>query len=195
MATDEPIHETIEQLVAEEHELWQREAAGEATDADRARLESIKISLDQCWDLLRRRRALRDRGPAGRTRRRRSRPRWSSATCSSRPRMTDHPSNGRRWRLPISPPPDADSMLVPWWIPPLFVAFALALAPWIVWLFVSLPSQEVANNWEVAWGGFDVALGVLLAATGISLARRSPVRGDLASMTAGILSPTPGSTR
>ena len=62
MATDEPVHETIEQLVAEEHELWQREEAGEATDADRARLEGVKISLDQCWDLLRRRRALRTAG-------------------------------------------------------------------------------------------------------------------------------------
>jgi hypothetical protein len=62
MATDEPIHETIEQLVAEEHELWEREAAGEATEADRARLESVKISLDQCWDFLRRRRALRTAG-------------------------------------------------------------------------------------------------------------------------------------
>lgn len=101
--------------------------------------------------------------------------------------MTDRSSNGRRWRLPISPPPDADSMLVPWWIPPLFVAFGLALAPWIVWVFVSLPSQEVANNWEVAWGGFDVALGVLLAATGISLARRNTVAGIYASMTAGML--------
>lgn len=78
-------------------------------------------------------------------------------------------------------------MLVPWWIPPLFVVFALALAPWIVWLFVSLPSQEVANNWEVAWGGFDVALGALLAATGISLARRSAAAELLASMTAGLL--------
>ncbi len=101
--------------------------------------------------------------------------------------MTDHPSKGRRWRLPISPPPDAGSMLVPWWIPPLFIVFALALAPWIVWLFISLPSQEVANNWEVAWGGFDVALGVLLAATGITLARRSPMAGLFASMTAGLL--------
>ncbi len=62
MATDEPIHETIEQLVAEEHELWQREAAGEATDTDRARLEGVKVSLDQCWDLLRQRRALRSSG-------------------------------------------------------------------------------------------------------------------------------------
>ena len=78
-------------------------------------------------------------------------------------------------------------MVVPRWIPPLFVLFGLALAPWIVWLFVSLPSQEVANNWEVAWGGFDVALGALLAATGITLARRSPFAGMLASMTAGLL--------
>jgi len=101
--------------------------------------------------------------------------------------MSDNPSNGRRWRLPISPPPDAGSMLVPWWIPPLFVVFALALAPWIVWVFVSLPSQEVANHWEVAWGGFDVALGAFLAATGISLARRSAASATLASMTAGLL--------
>ncbi|HVP75737.1 MAG TPA: hypothetical protein VMS63_06925 [Gaiellaceae bacterium] len=101
--------------------------------------------------------------------------------------MSDEPTNGRRWRLPISPPPDAESMLVPWWIPPLFVILGLALAPWIVWLFVSLPSQEVANNWEVAWGGFDVALGALLAATGISLARRGRFAGLLASMTAGLL--------
>jgi hypothetical protein len=104
--------------------------------------------------------------------------------------MTDDATRGaagRRWRLPLSPPQDAESMLVPWWIPPLFVALGLALAPWIVWLFVSLPSQEVANNWEVAWGGFDVALGGFLAATGISLARRSAFAGPLASMTAGLL--------
>jgi hypothetical protein len=56
------IHGTIEQLVAEEHELWDREAAGNASDADRRRLDDLKVSLDQCWDLLRQRRA---RGEAG----------------------------------------------------------------------------------------------------------------------------------
>lgn len=56
------IHGTIEQLVAEEHELWERESAGSATDADRARLQQLKVSLDQCWDLLRQRRALRGAG-------------------------------------------------------------------------------------------------------------------------------------
>jgi Protein of unknown function (DUF2630) len=59
---DPQIHGTIEQLVAEEHELWEREAAGNASDADKQRLEQLKASLDQCWDLLRQRRALREAG-------------------------------------------------------------------------------------------------------------------------------------
>ena len=60
---DEPqIHGSIERLVAEEHELWERESAGDASEDDRRRLEQIKISLDQCWDLLRQRRALREAG-------------------------------------------------------------------------------------------------------------------------------------
>ena len=60
--SDEQIHTSIEELVAEEHELWQRESAGNATEDDRRRLQSLKVSLDQCWDLLRQRRALREAG-------------------------------------------------------------------------------------------------------------------------------------
>jgi Protein of unknown function (DUF2630) len=59
---DPQIHGTIEQLVTEEHELWHREASGDASDDDRARLQELKVSLDQCWDLLRQRRALREAG-------------------------------------------------------------------------------------------------------------------------------------
>ena len=59
---DEQIHERIERLVSEEHELWEREARGGTTDADRIRLDSLKVALDQCWDLLRQRRALREAG-------------------------------------------------------------------------------------------------------------------------------------
>jgi hypothetical protein len=59
---DEQIHETIERLVAEEHELWEREATGNATDTDRSRMQALKVSLDQMWDLLRQRRALREAG-------------------------------------------------------------------------------------------------------------------------------------
>jgi hypothetical protein len=57
---DDQIHGRIEDLVSEEHSLWEREAAGQATDADRQRLDSLKVTLDQCWDLLRQRRALRE---------------------------------------------------------------------------------------------------------------------------------------
>jgi hypothetical protein len=59
---DDQIHASIEQLVAEEHDLWQREGDGTATEADRERLKAIAVSLDQCWDLLRQRRARRSAG-------------------------------------------------------------------------------------------------------------------------------------
>jgi Protein of unknown function (DUF2630) len=59
---DEAIHNRIEQLVAEEHELYERGGQGDLSTSDHQRLESIRISLDQCWDLLRQRRALREAG-------------------------------------------------------------------------------------------------------------------------------------
>jgi len=59
---DSGIHETIEELVAEEHRLWEVESRGEATESDRLRLDALKVSLDQCWDMLRQRRALREAG-------------------------------------------------------------------------------------------------------------------------------------
>jgi hypothetical protein len=59
---DDRIHTTIEALVAEEHALWEREAAGTAGPEDSRRLEELQVSLDQCWDLLRQRRALREAG-------------------------------------------------------------------------------------------------------------------------------------
>ena len=60
---DAEIHGRIEQLVAEEHELWRRESeGGVVSEADRNRLRELEVSLDQCWDLLRQRRALRAAG-------------------------------------------------------------------------------------------------------------------------------------
>jgi hypothetical protein len=61
-STEDQIHGHIEQLVAEEHELWEREAAGRASEDDRRRLAAIKVLLDQSWDLLRQRRALSSAG-------------------------------------------------------------------------------------------------------------------------------------
>jgi hypothetical protein len=92
----------------------------------------------------------------------------------------------RGGRLPVGPPADADGF-VPWWLPALFVVLGLVLAPWIVWLIVSLPSEQIANHWSIAWAGFDVALAVILVATGVTLARRSPAAEILAAMAATFL--------
>ncbi len=51
------VHAHIEELVAEEHRLWELEASGHSGDAEAARLAQIKVELDRYWDLLRRRRA------------------------------------------------------------------------------------------------------------------------------------------
>jgi hypothetical protein len=64
--SDESIAARIEQLVTEEHELRSREQADtgnpDAFEVDRERLRTVEVELDRCWDLLRRRRALRDAG-------------------------------------------------------------------------------------------------------------------------------------
>jgi len=62
MTDDEQIHNRIEELVAEEQELFGRVGEGGLSANEHNRLESIRVSLDQCWDLLRQRRALRESG-------------------------------------------------------------------------------------------------------------------------------------
>ncbi|BCW56722.1 hypothetical protein J2790_003413 [Paenarthrobacter nicotinovorans] len=54
--------ERIQSLVEEEHRL--RDSAGSEHDGDdnRARLAHLEAQLDQCWDLLRQRRAKKDAG-------------------------------------------------------------------------------------------------------------------------------------
>jgi hypothetical protein len=56
---DQPVLGHIDGLVKEEERLY---AQTQLTDADRDRLTKIRVELDQCWDLLRQRRALREFG-------------------------------------------------------------------------------------------------------------------------------------
>ncbi len=59
---DAEIVSRIDGLVAEEHQLEREHSASGLSDGDRARLNDIEVQLDQCWDLLRQRRARRDAG-------------------------------------------------------------------------------------------------------------------------------------
>jgi len=56
MAADEDIISRISELVDEEHRL----RSGSGTDTQR--LDELEVQLDQCWDLLRQRRAKREFG-------------------------------------------------------------------------------------------------------------------------------------
>jgi hypothetical protein len=52
----------INELMSEEHALLERAPSGGLTEEDHARMKELEVELDQCWDLLRQRRARRDAG-------------------------------------------------------------------------------------------------------------------------------------
>jgi predicted nuclease with TOPRIM domain len=55
---DKQIITRVDELVAEEHQLRQKLAAGElSATEEHERLKKVEEELDQCWDLLRQRRA------------------------------------------------------------------------------------------------------------------------------------------
>ncbi len=63
MASDNKPLARIRELVDEERDLRARLQRHEiSADEEHARLKALEVELDQCWDLLRQRRALRETG-------------------------------------------------------------------------------------------------------------------------------------
>jgi hypothetical protein len=54
---DGEILSRIDELISEEHQLRSRSVGSGLTSDDRTRLGEVEQQLDQCWDLLRQRRA------------------------------------------------------------------------------------------------------------------------------------------
>ena len=59
---DLEIVQRISKLADEEHTLERDHGVGEMSEEQVARLRSVEVALDQCWDLLRQRRARRASG-------------------------------------------------------------------------------------------------------------------------------------
>ena len=60
---DDDVLQNIQKLADEERELYQRHRAGTPlSDEEHRRLHELEVHLDQCWDLLRQRRARREFG-------------------------------------------------------------------------------------------------------------------------------------
>ncbi len=57
--TDQSVLQRINELVDQEHRMLARETKSEE---DQRGLRALQVELDQCWDLLRQRRALRTVG-------------------------------------------------------------------------------------------------------------------------------------
>ena len=72
-----------------------------------------------------------------------------------------------------------DGSVVPRWVALGFLVLIVGLVPWTIWLFFSLPDDHLAQNWWLAWGGFDVGLGVALGADVGLAAPPLAVRRDL----------------
>jgi hypothetical protein len=93
----------------------------------------------------------------------------------------------------------ARRMTVAGWV---LAVLAVVMVPWTAYLFVALPRTAPAAHFDLAWGGFDVALLVLLALTGWAAVRRRRWLGAVAGATSALLAadawfdvvtaPTPG---
>ena len=59
---DDDVLARIHRLVDEEHQLRDRHDDSPLDDQSAARLDELEVALDQCWDLLRQRRARRSAG-------------------------------------------------------------------------------------------------------------------------------------
>ena len=59
---DSEILKNITELVNEEHQLMNQAEGIGLTDEQEERMKALEVSLDQCWDLLRQRRARRNAG-------------------------------------------------------------------------------------------------------------------------------------
>jgi hypothetical protein len=70
---------------------------------------------------------------------------------------------------------------------PLFGLGALLLVPWVVLLFASLPSAHESAHWDIAWGGFDTALALLLLTVAVAAWRHSPWLEGAATASATLL--------
>ena len=67
MAKDQDILDQVNELVAEEKELRAKLQHRDIDESEEhlarpGRLSALEVALDQCWDLLRQRRALRETG-------------------------------------------------------------------------------------------------------------------------------------
>lgn len=69
----------------------------------------------------------------------------------------------------------------------LYLAFAVLLVPWTLFLFISLPDRNVSHWWSVTWGGFDVLLVIVFVGCAYRILRLSPLTASVSAAAAALL--------
>jgi hypothetical protein len=75
----------------------------------------------------------------------------------------------------------------PRWVAPLYLALAVLLVPWTVYLGIVLPDHTTSAHWDVAWVGFDAAIISSLVLTAWCAYRRTAWIEASATSTATLL--------
>jgi hypothetical protein len=75
----------------------------------------------------------------------------------------------------------------PRWVAPVFAVLGAATVPWTVHLAMTLPERAEAENYRLAWVGFDIMLIVVLLTTAYVAWRGHRLVGLLATVTATML--------
>ena len=68
-----------------------------------------------------------------------------------------------------------------------FLGLAALMVPWTAYLALHLPSSQAAAHYDLAWGGFDAAMFMALAATAWAALRLHPALPSLAAVTGTLL--------
>jgi hypothetical protein len=95
------------------------------------------------------------------------------------PARLDEPERVLEAEKIVEPPPR--------WIAPAFFLLGIGLVPWIVLLALTLPRRHGTHFYDIAWTGFDVALALLLVATGVGALRRATWLQGVAAAAATLL--------
>lgn len=92
-------------------------------------------------------------------------------------------SDGSPAPAPVSKPSTRTVRLLGW----MFVVLAVLMLPWTAYLAAQLPSSQRAAHYDLAWGGFDAAIVLSLAATAWAATRTSPWLVSSAAVTGTLL--------
>lgn len=83
--------------------------------------------------------------------------------------------------------PPRPQLPLPRWLFPLALFCALGIVPWIVYLALTLPGRQRADDYDIAWVGFDCAMCVVLGALAWCALQRKPATGPVAAVAATFL--------